>query len=70
MNNIDERIQFLLKSQESLTEDIRELYRTTAELGQLMAKQERETSRLRRAMFAALQTYLEDEDDNPDNTSQ
>ena len=64
MANIDERIQFLLKSQESLTEDIRELYRTTAEHSKQMEANERELERLRRAMLAALQAYLGDDNHN------
>ena len=62
-NNIDERIQFLLKSQESLTEDIRELYCTTAEHSKQMAAQEVAIRRLRRALFAAVQGYLDGEDE-------
>lgn len=67
--SIDDRIQFLLKSQESLTEDIRELYRTTAEHTKQLEAQERETSRMRRAMFAALQAYLNDNGDNEGNNN-
>lgn len=59
--NIDDRIEYLTKNIESLGEHIHELYLTTAEHTKQIEANERETSRMRRAMFAALQAYLEDE---------
>lgn len=64
---IDERLEFLLKSTETLHEDCRELYRTTEKLTTVAERHQeqwelhqQEFERFRRAIRAGLEEYFGD----------
>ncbi len=56
---IDERIQFLVQSQESLGKNIEKLYESVSQQAEASKKHEDEIQRFRRAMRAALEAWLE-----------
>jgi predicted transcriptional regulator len=73
---IDERLQFLLQSTESLHENVGKLVERVDKLAETserheraIQRQEREQERFRRAMRAALVAWL-DEGENGDGTQQ
>ena len=69
--NIDERLEFLVKSQESLGRNIKELHERMNEQGErinalatMVDKHERQMERFRRALRAGLAEWLEGENGN------
>jgi prefoldin subunit 5 len=60
--NLDERIKFLVESQESLGKNIEKLYETVTQQGQRIETHEKEMERFRRALRAGLAEWLNDDD--------
>ena len=60
---IDERLQFLLQSTESLHENVAKLVERTDKLAATSERHEREIQRFRRAMRAALEAWLDEDGD-------
>jgi len=56
---IDERIEFLVRSQESLGKNIEKLYESVSQQAAATQKHEEEIQRFRRAMRAALEAWLD-----------
>ena len=61
--NIDERLQFLLQSTESLHENVAKLVETSERHERAIQRHEREQQRFRRAMRAALEAWLAEDGD-------
>lgn len=60
---VDERLEFLVQSSETLHEDCRELYRVTSKLTATVEKHEQDWERFRRTMRAALAEWFSDNGD-------
>jgi hypothetical protein len=59
--DLDERIKFLVESQESLGKNIEKLYETVTQQGHIIDTHEKEIERFRSALRAALSAWLEGE---------
>ncbi|HEY1265342.1 MAG TPA: hypothetical protein VGF06_17560 [Terriglobales bacterium] len=62
---IEQRIEFLVKSQESLGKNIEKLYETVSQQSQTIQQHEDELQRFRRAMRAALEAWLDNNGNEP-----
>ena len=56
---IDERIEFLVQSQESLGKNLEKLYESVSQQADAIKKHQQDLQRFQRAMTAALQAWLE-----------